>query len=49
MILRFADRIAYLVHDMQDAIRAEILTEKDLPGDCLEVLRRAGQRVGQDA
>jgi dGTPase len=42
MILRFADRIAYLVHDMQDAIRAEILTVEDLPGDSLEVFGEPG-------
>ena len=42
MILRFADRIAYLVHDMHDAIRAEILTVADLPGDSLEVFGEPG-------
>jgi dGTPase len=42
MILRFADRIAYLVHDMHDAIRADILTENDLPEDCLEVFGKPG-------
>jgi len=42
MILRFADRIAYLVHDMQDAIRAGILTQTDLPVDCLEVFGEPG-------
>jgi dGTPase len=30
-IARFADRIAYLNHDIDDAIRAGILTEHDLP------------------
>ena len=29
-------------YDMQDAIRAEILTEKDLPRDCLEVFGEPG-------
>jgi dGTPase len=42
MILRFADRIAYLVHDMQDAIRAEILTEQDLPSECLRIFGQPG-------
>jgi dGTPase len=30
-ICRFADRIAYLAHDAQDAIRAGVLTETDIP------------------
>jgi dGTPase len=37
-IARYADRIAYINHDIDDAIRAGILDEKDLPGDTLEVL-----------
>lgn len=31
MLCRFADRIAYLTHDVGDAIRAGVLTEADLP------------------
>jgi len=42
MILRFADRIAYLVHDMQDAVRAEILTEEGLPAESLEAFGKPG-------
>lgn len=42
MILRYADRIAYLVHDMQDAIRAGILTEADLPAECCQVFGKPG-------
>lgn len=30
-ILKYADRIAYINHDIDDAIRAGILTEEDLP------------------
>jgi dGTPase len=30
-IVRFADRIAYLAHDVQDAIRADVLQPDDLP------------------
>jgi dGTPase len=37
-IARYADRIAYLNHDIDDAVRAGILSEKDLPGSTLEVL-----------
>ena len=37
-ILRYADRIAYINHDIDDAIRAGILTEDDLPQDIRQVL-----------
>ncbi|MBN1289820.1 MAG: deoxyguanosinetriphosphate triphosphohydrolase [Actinobacteria bacterium] len=32
-IVRIADRIAYINHDIDDAIRAEIISEADLPRD----------------
>ena len=38
IVLRFADRIAYLNHDIEDAITAGILTEDDLPRECTDVL-----------
>jgi dGTPase len=45
-IARFADRIAYLNHDIDDAMRAGILTEGDLPTETLEVLGRThSQRI----
>ncbi len=31
MIIKFADRIAYINHDIDDAVRAGILSEKDIP------------------
>ncbi|MGE5550784.1 MAG: deoxyguanosinetriphosphate triphosphohydrolase [Bacteroidota bacterium] len=37
-IVRLADRIAYLNHDIDDAIRAGILAEEDLPRDLVAVL-----------
>jgi dGTPase len=37
-IARFADRIAYINHDLDDAIRAGILTNDMLPSDTIEVL-----------
>ncbi|MGH2700048.1 MAG: deoxyguanosinetriphosphate triphosphohydrolase [Actinomycetota bacterium] len=37
-IARYADRIAYLNHDIDDAVRAGILTEKELPEVTLAVL-----------
>jgi dGTPase len=37
-IARYADRIAYINHDIDDAIRAGILTEEDLPEETRRVL-----------
>lgn len=37
-IVRLADRIAYINHDIDDAIRGGILEESDLPQECTEVL-----------
>jgi dGTPase len=37
-IVRFADKIAYINHDIEDAIRGGIISENDLPEDCCIVL-----------
>lgn len=37
-IVRFADRIAYINHDIDDAIRGGIILNEDLPQECLKVL-----------
>ena len=37
-IVSFADRIAYINHDIDDSIRAGILKEEDLPKDCVAIL-----------
>ena len=37
-IVRYADKMAYIHHDMDDAIRAGILTEEGLPGEFTNVL-----------
>lgn len=37
-LVKFADRIAYINHDIDDAIRAGILSEKDIPKDLIEIL-----------
>ncbi|WP_425446093.1 deoxyguanosinetriphosphate triphosphohydrolase [Dethiothermospora halolimnae] len=45
-IVKIADRIAYINHDIDDSIRAGIITEKDLPNGCLEVLGNShGSRI----
>lgn len=36
-IVRLSDKIAYIHHDMDDAIRASILTEQDIPSEIREV------------
>lgn len=37
-IIRFADRIAYINHDIDDAIRAGIISPDDLPKDAVDFL-----------
>lgn len=37
-IVQISDKIAYINHDIDDAIRAGILTNEQLPQDCIEVL-----------
>lgn len=37
-IVRIADRIAYINHDIDDSIRSGVLRQEDLPPDCLAVL-----------
>ncbi len=37
-IVRLSDKIAYIHHDMDDAVRAGILTEKDVPAEIRVVL-----------
>ncbi len=37
-VVRFADRLGYVNHDIDDAIRAGLITEEDLPGSVTEVL-----------
>jgi dGTPase len=37
-VVRIADIIAYINHDIDDAIRGGVISEKDIPGDCLRCL-----------
>lgn len=44
--VRRADRIAYLNHDLDDALRAGVLQPFELPADCLKVLGQThGERI----
>ena len=38
VIVKFADRIAYINHDIDDAIRGGILSSHDIPKDIVEIL-----------
>src|SRR5437867_849855 len=43
-IVRIVDRVAYINHDIDDAIRYGILAESDLPQEEIEILGRTGAR-----
>ncbi len=43
-IVRFADRIAYINHDIEDAIRGGVISENELPAECLEVLGKTSSK-----
>jgi dGTPase len=43
-IVRLVDRVAYINHDIDDALRAGILSRGDLPRDDLELLGATGAR-----
>jgi dGTPase len=46
-VVAWADRIAYVCHDFEDAVRAGILTPDDLPSEVADVVgRRAPQQIG---
>ncbi len=38
VVVRLSDRVAYINHDIDDAIRANIINEKDLPGEYIRIL-----------
>jgi dGTPase len=45
-IIKFADRIAYINHDIEDAIRGRILANNDLPKNCIDILgNTSGVRI----
>ncbi len=45
-IVRLSDKIAYINHDIDDAIRGLIICEDDIPGDILSVLgRKKSERI----
>ena len=40
-IIQYADRIAYINHDIDDAVRAGVMRESDIPDDILDVVGRS--------
>lgn len=45
-VVSLADRIAYINHDIDDAVRAGVLAPDDLPESCIKLLGRThGQRI----
>jgi dGTPase len=43
-IVRFADRVTYINHDIDDALRAGLISRADLPADAIGVLGDSGPR-----
>jgi dGTPase len=37
-VVRLCDKIAYINHDIEDAVRAGVLFERELPSDCVKTL-----------
>lgn len=45
-VVKIADRIAYINHDIEDSIRAQVIVQEDLPSECLKVLgRTSSERI----
>ncbi|HAE91235.1 MAG TPA: deoxyguanosinetriphosphate triphosphohydrolase [Tissierella sp.] len=45
-VVKYADRIAYINHDIDDAIRAGVIKKEDLPKECIEILGKThGERI----
>ena len=45
-VVSLSDRIAYINHDIDDALRAKVLTPEDIPGDCICILGKThGERI----
>lgn len=43
-VVQFADKIAYINHDIEDSVRAGIITESDLPKDCIKYFSSVPKR-----
>src|SRR4051794_21635127 len=43
-VVRIVDRVAYINHDIDDALRAGIIADEDLPAEQIELLGETGSR-----
>ena len=39
-VVKISDRVAYINHDIDDALRSGVITAEDLPKNCIQVLGR---------
>lgn len=47
-VVQYADKIAYINHDIEDSIRAGIISESDLPKDCMDYFSsNQSERLGK--
>ncbi len=47
-VVQYADKIAYINHDIEDSVRAGVITESDLPKDCREYFSsNQSERLGK--
>ena len=47
-VVQYADKIAYINHDIEDSVRAGVITEDDLPQDCIKYFsRNQSARLGK--
>ena len=47
IVVKYSDKIAYINHDIDDSIRANLLNEEDLPKDIIKVLGKThSERIG---
>lgn len=45
-VVRYADKIAYINHDIEDAIRGGVISESDIPGECVRTLgKTSSERI----
>ncbi|MEN8906606.1 MAG: deoxyguanosinetriphosphate triphosphohydrolase [Clostridiales bacterium] len=45
-IVKYADKIAYINHDIEDAVRGKVLSNGDLPKECINFLgERSSERI----
>lgn len=47
-VVQYADKIAYINHDIEDSVRAGVISEDDLPQDCLDYFsHKQSDRLGK--